>query len=224
MADMKLRVEPLNNPEHDSVLVAIISELCHVQGCHTVILYGSRAKGTHTASSDYDLLAIRSTGASRRDARSWNGAYLDIFIYNERDVEDIEPSFLRLRGGIVLREQFDFGRQLLARVEELFTAGPKALPPDELELRRTWSRKMLERIHQGGSEDVIANYRRVWLLFTLLEDYFVLRQAWYLGPKESFVWLKAHDPDTYKAFESALKPGAPMQVIESLVEKVLTFA
>lgn len=224
MADMEYRAEPLNHPEPDSVLVAIIEELCHIQGCHTVILYGSRAKGIHTANSDYDLLAIRPIGSSRRDTRIWNGAYLDIFIYNERDVEEIDPSFLRLRGGIVLREQVGLGHKLLARVEELFAVGPKALPPDELELRRTWSGKMLERIHQGGTEDVYANYRRVWLLFTLLEDYFVLRQAWYLGPKESFVWLQAHDKDTYKAFESALKPGAPMQVIESLVEKVLTVA
>lgn len=224
MADMEYKALPLNHPEPDSVLVAIIEELCHVQGCHTVILYGSRAKGIHTANSDYDVLAICSTGSCRRDTRIWNGAYLDIFIYNERDLENIDPSFLRLRGGIVLREQFDWGHKLLARVEELFAAGPKALPPDELELRRTWSGKMLERIYQGGTENVYANYRRVWLLFTLLEDYFVLRQAWYLGPKESFVWLQAHDKDTYKAFELALKPGAPMQVIESLVEKVLTVA
>lgn len=149
MDDTKFRAETLNNPEQDSILVAIIEDLCHVQGCHTIILYGSRAKGTHTDVSDYDLLAIRPTGSSRREARMWNGAYLDIFIYNEQDVEDIDPSFLRLRGGIVLLEQFDLGRQLLAKVEDLFTAGPLALPPDELELRRTWSRKMLERIHQG---------------------------------------------------------------------------
>lgn len=218
---MESPAEPLNDSEQDRVLAAIIKELCQVQGCHTVLLYGSRAKGTHTAVSDYDLLAIRPTGSSRCEARSWNGAYLDIFIYNEKDLKNIDNSFLRLRGGIVLREKFDLGRQLLARVEELFRAGPKALPPDELELRRTWSRKMLERLHEGGTEDVHANYRRAWLLFTLLEDYFVLRQVWYLGPHESFVWLKAHDPNTYKAFESALKPEAPLQTVESLVEKVL---
>lgn len=218
---MEFPAEQLNYLEQDRVLAAIIKELCQVEGCHTVILYGSRAKGTDTAASDYDLLAIRPNGPSRREARNWNGAYLDIFIYNEKDLKDIDLSFLRLRGGLVLREKFDLGRQLLARVEELFAAGPKTLPPEELELRRTWSRKMLERIHQGGIEDDYANYRRAWLLFTLLEDYFVLRQAWYLGPKESFVWLKTHDPDSYEAFELALKPGAQLQTVKFLVEKVL---
>lgn len=77
---MEFPAEPLNYLEQDRALAAIIKELCQVQGCHTVILYGSCAKGTRTAVSDYDLLAIRPTGSSRREARSWNGAYLDIFI------------------------------------------------------------------------------------------------------------------------------------------------
>jgi hypothetical protein len=33
---------------------------------------------------------------------------------------------------------------------------------------------------------------------------------------------KPMESETYKAFESALEPGAAMQAIESLVEKVLT--
>ncbi len=53
----------------------------------------------------------------------------------------------------------------------------------KIELRRSWSYKMLERVHQ---DDIEANYRRAWLLFPLLEDYFAIRQKWYLGSKASW--------------------------------------
>ncbi|BAZ21637.1 hypothetical protein NIES4073_25150 [Kalymmatonema gypsitolerans NIES-4073] len=49
---------------------------------------------------------------------------------------------------------------------------------------------MLKRISQ---RDIEADYRRVWLLYTLLEDYFALRQKWYLGSKESWNWLKTYE-------------------------------
>lgn len=58
------------------------------------------------------------------------------------------------------------GHHLLAQVEELYNSTPPALPPDEVELRRNWS-KMLERIATG---DIKAHYRRAWLLHTLLEN------------------------------------------------------
>lgn len=111
-----------------------------------------------------------------------------------------------------------FGQKLLKQVDDLFATGPAALSANEIQLQRTWSYKMLKRISQG---DIEADYRRVWLLYTLLEDYFALRQKWYLGSNESWNWLKSYDPDTYMAFEQALKPGAPFSAIESLVEKVI---
>ena len=77
---------------------------------------------------------------------------------------------------------------------------------------------MLGRIKKG---DVEGNYRRHWLLYQLLDDYFYLRRLWYLGPKESFTWLKTNDPPAYDAFVTALKPAAPDAGIASLVDLVL---
>lgn len=105
--------------ENDPILAAIVDELCNIQNCHTVIFYGSRAKGTHTANSDYDILAVREIGQTTRDARLWNGAYLDIFIYNEEDILEIDASFLRLLGGIVLR--YAFGVKLCLSHQEIGT-------------------------------------------------------------------------------------------------------
>jgi uncharacterized protein len=208
-----------NLVENDPVLAAIVDELCNTQNCHTVILYGSRAKNTHTANSDYDILAIRKLGESFRDARLWNGIYLDIFIYKEQDILDIDASFVRILDGIVLLEREGFGHRLLAQAEEIFKAGPMRLSSAEIELRYSWSHKMLERIYQ---DDIEANYRRAWLLFTLLEDYFAIRQKWYLGSKASWSWLLSFDPNAYSAFSAALQPGASVDSIASLVGTVFT--
>lgn len=89
----------------------------------------------------------------------------------------------------------------------------------EIELRRSWSHKMLERIYQ---DDIEANYRRAWLLFTLLEDYFAIRQKWYLGSKASWSWLLSFDPNAYSVFATALQPGASVDSIVSLVGTVFT--
>ncbi len=149
----------------------------------------------------------------------WKGAYLDIFIYNENDIIDIDASFLRLRGAMILKEHNDCGQNLLDKVEQLYASSPEPLSSEDVELMRLWYQKMLKRISQG---DIEANYRRVWLLFSLLEDYFAIRQKWYLGSKASWQWLESYDSQAYIAFANALQPGATLTEIEYLVGTVLT--
>ncbi len=91
------------------ILQQIIDELRATHGCHTFILYGSRARGDFTPSSDYDILGIRRTGVSTRDTRLIEGYYLDAFIYSEDQARKVDESFLRLRGGLVLEEKDDQG-------------------------------------------------------------------------------------------------------------------
>jgi len=65
--------------------------------------------------------------------------------------------------------------------------------------------------------DLEGDFRLVWLLTALLEDYFVLRGMWYQGPKKSFQWLRTSDAPTYRAFEKALEPGASFDAIDRAV-------
>ena len=73
---------------------------------------------------------------------------------------------------------------------------------------------MLDRLRAGDAE---GNYRRVWLLTALLEDYFVFRNRWYEGPKAAFNWLRRHRPDVCAKFASALEPDADLSAIRDLV-------
>jgi predicted nucleotidyltransferase len=185
--------------------------------CHTLILYGSWARGDATPTSDYDLLAIRQRGrAVVRDARMWEGAYLDIFVYPE---EKLRPDdLLQVRGGKVLFQRGHIGDALLARIDKVYARGPKPLSHDEIGARRLWAQKMFDRLQAGDPE---GNYRRVWLLTALLEDYFELQNRWYEGPKAAFKWLRTHRPHVCAKFENALMPGADLRVIGDLIAEVL---
>ncbi len=44
--------------KNDPVVNAIIDELTKIYHCHTIVLYGSRARGDFTETSDYDIAGI----------------------------------------------------------------------------------------------------------------------------------------------------------------------
>ncbi|MBW4632700.1 MAG: hypothetical protein KME30_12625 [Iphinoe sp. HA4291-MV1] len=82
----------------------------------------------------------------------------------------------------MLPEQEGFGQRLLKQVDNFLATCPAALSANEIQLWRTWFKKMLKRISQG---DIEADFRRVWLLYDLLEDYFALRTEVDFGSKKS---------------------------------------
>lgn len=75
-----------------------------------------------------------------------------------------------------------------------------------------------DRNRQG---DLEANFRRVWVLTALVEDYFVLRNRWYEGPNVSFRWLQENGPDVLDLFQSALRPVAKLAAIKHVAEAVV---
>jgi len=189
-----------------------------VHDCHTVILYGSHARGDATLQSDVDLVCIRDEGPSLRDARIVDGLYLDAFVYPESTFKALDPSLLRLLGGIVIHQRGEFGAALLAQIQDLYQRGPLPMPEDERRALMIWSRKMLDRIQ--ARDDIEGDYRRMFLLVRALEDYFGLRNIWYRGEKEAFAWLRQHDADAYAVFARAGAPGAGGDALAALVQTV----
>jgi predicted nucleotidyltransferase len=201
----------------DPRFALLVKEMHERHGCHTVVLYGSRARGDFREDSDYDVVGVRDHGKATRDARVWEGAFLDAFIYPAIDLIVLEPGLARLAGGLVLCDWDGMGSDLVERATELASEPVEALEAAERQVREVWFDKMLVR---ARADDVEAHYRRIWLLYQLLEDYFALRQLPYRGPKESFAWLLVNDVEAELAFREALTPGAPLSVIEALVKKV----
>ena len=135
-----------------------------------------------------------------------DGVFLDVFIYPESVLlQRPATEFLKLRQSVVLVQRGQEAEQFLQRLEALFIQGPLALPADEISARKTWAWKMVARMERGDAE---GNYRRAWLLTSLLEDYFALRGLWYEGPKKALQCLGERDPAVAIALKSALQPGA----------------
>ncbi len=187
-------------------------------GCHTVILYGSRARGDSDKSSDWDVLGVRPAGEASRAARDLHGAWLDAFVYPESHFATLDEGSLRFLGGKLLVDTRGYGAKLVERIRVFEAKGPKALEETAEESLRVWYGKMLERIARG---DLEASYRRTWLLFEALESYFRLRRHWYRGPKQSFAFLAKNDPEAHEAFARALAPSASFEDLSALVQCVL---
>jgi hypothetical protein len=202
----------------DPIIAALVERLQRDAACHTIILYGSQARGDATPESDYDVIAFRDQdGPVVRETGRWRGALMDLFIYPSARAETADMDLIHIRGGKVLVERGGLGRRLLDELDALHARGPEPLAPDELSARRAWCWKMLDRAGRG---DLEGDYRRVWLLTLLLETYFALRNTWYPGSKAAFAHLRTADPTAFALFEAALVPGAPIEAIAALVEAV----
>lgn len=95
---------------------------------------------------------------------------------------------------------------------------PPQLAEYELEVRRVWYEKMLMR---AKISDVDGMYRRVWIVHTLIEDYFAFRHLRYLGPKKSFEYLREYDGNVLKLYESVLNNMGDIEQLEQLIKVVL---
>lgn len=201
----------------DPFLEAAVNELIQKYKCHTVVLYGSRARGDETPKSDYDLMGVRKSGKKFRFAEKRDGKYLDVFIYLEKDLKKVDESHLYMKHAIVLFERNNYGTQFLKKLGQALKKKYKPLPADELQTKKVWAYKMLERIEVG---DIEAKYRRSWLHEALLYDYFYLRKERFWGSKQSFDWLKKNDSDTYTLFGQVLDNPQDLKVLRQLVDRV----
>ena len=199
-------------------IVASALAIADGNACHTVVLYGSRARGDADDGSDVDILCIRDAGPALRDSRVIDGVYFDAFVYPRDALTTPDASLLRILGGQVMRERDGEGTALLDRVRALFDKGPDPLPADERTARVVWARKMLDRTR--GKHSVEADYRRQSLVVQALEDYFALRGLWFRGPKVAFPWLLGHDAGAHHAFESVMGSPTDDDTLAALVDAV----
>lgn len=167
-----------------------------------------------------DIAAFAPVSTPIREAYGRDGVFIDAFVYPESMLDDPAEEHLRFRGSKILLQRAGTADTFLARFDQQHAAGPEPLADDEREARRVWIGKMLLRISRGDTE---GDYRRVWLLTSLLEDHFLLRGLWFQGPKKALIWLRENDPQTADAMERALKPGAEIAAIEAAAARVLDY-
>jgi hypothetical protein len=178
---------------NDPVLCSLVEELKTTHNCHTIILYGSRARGDFTASSDYDIAGITAVGEKKWIARfdEKNQVFHDIFIFPEEEVVIPNESHLQMSDGIIITDYNNTGKHLLEALKSLENE-PLSISEEEIQARKVWYQKMLSRADLG---DLEGKYRQIWSMFTILEDYFAFQKMRYHGPKKAFLYLSKHDPE-----------------------------
>ncbi|NDF13846.1 nucleotidyltransferase domain-containing protein [bacterium] len=204
--------------QKDPLIPEILAGLKGKFGCHTFILYGSRARGDAHERSDYDIAAFRDDVEPVREGRVIQGVYLDAWIYPASKAVNPDESLLQIRDGIVLEEREGLGTLALQKISAIHDAGPEPLAEWDREFRRVWIRKMIDRMAVG---DIEGNFRRHWLLFELLENYFRFQSRWYSGPKVALRWLQENEPVVFDAFDCALRPSASDEDVLRHCKKVL---
>jgi predicted nucleotidyltransferase len=196
-----------------------VGELTRSGGCHTVVLYGSRARGDADADSDVDLFAV---GSDAPDGpRPFDSALFDfdIWIASESDVAADLDEYLKIEGGLVLRQKEGYGDRLLKAVDARVTRGPGRPSARECAQKKAWLSRMAVRAER---EDEEGRYRLAWLVAELPRVLFELEGKFWLGPKRSLVLLRERYPEfhaEYAALLAAPTPALALPCVRRIIEE-----
>ena len=201
----------------DDLLPKVVVDLQEKYNPHIIILYGSRARGDHTHSSDIDVVCFVEGAKPAKDARDFEGLYLDAWVYGSDVMSASNDELLRVADGYCLYDAEGCGKAFLKELQQRIEQGPKQLSASEIQHTKQWVYKMLER---AKSSDVESLYRRYWLAIDLLQIYFDLRGQWYFGPKKGLAWLREHDAIGYQLFSQVYNHNIRFEYLGELSEYV----
>lgn len=126
-----------------------LSEIVHVLKskfkCHSVILYGSRARGQTTPTSDYDVIGVCKSGRKTRIAKKVKGKFWDVFVYAEKDLKVLSDQHLSWKHARILYSNGTYANVLLRRIDKLLKKPFKRHPVYEVNATKAWAQKEIER-------------------------------------------------------------------------------
>lgn len=203
--------------KNDSTLNKIIQLLTQKYRCHTVVLYGSRARGQTTPTSDYDVVGVCKRGSKTRIAKKEDGKFWDVFVYSEKDLRKLNDQHLSWKHARILYSAGPYGKNLLSRIEKLLKKPFKPHPKYEVEVTKAWAQKELERCRMN---DIQGLYRRSEFQNAMIDHYFFVRQKRFWGPKEGFAWLKENDPRAFRLIQRSLRNPMNISFLKAAAEAV----
>lgn len=202
----------------DNLILRVVADLQAKYKPQTIVLYGSRARGDNTPTSDIDVACFTEATELIKDARDFEGLYLDAWVYSSAAMTAENDELLRLADGYCLYDSEGKGADFLQQLQQRIARGPNRLSAAEIEHTKQWVQKMFER---AKGSDVESLYRRYWLAIDLLQIYFDLRGQWYFGPKKSLNWLQKNDSVAYRLFSQVYSHEINISDLGELVKYVI---
>jgi predicted nucleotidyltransferase len=221
------------NDEEDN----LIDFLEEQYGCHTVILYGSRAQGTERPDSDWDIIGLTDRAQQIFVHQPVDGVGdVNAYIYpREKGIfnptapstlfSPLDP-FIRLQHGKVLVEEDGLGTAIVERATKLARSGPQRITPERrAHIRHYFFSERLDTYFSTTSARVISqaerDYARHDLLQQALFHYYRLRGMWVPDEKQRIRYLEMHDPVMAELLADAERPEADAAELRALSAYVM---
>lgn len=194
--------------------------------CHTVLLYGSRARGTARPDSDWNIIAVR-----EKPPTVWCDDVLEevgmlhIQIYPNPAVQyHFNSPFFRttdLAHGKVLCEHDGLGARIIQHAQTMLREG---YPPEAEgfmgNMRAYYRHDVLDALEDATQNPIYQNYRLQQGLHRSLRYYLRARGKHMMSPIEGFRYIQSNDPEAYALFERAYKPDATLEDVKALFAKI----
>lgn len=209
-------------------------------GCHTLILFGSRAQGTERPDSDWDLVGINDAEIEAYFHDDIEGVgevncYLyptDMTVWNNVFPPKLfmPPDMFctRLQHGKVLMQRDTIGDNIVVQAKEMIARGPGF--PSDAKVNSHYHYFFHTRLEvyldenvplREGVPDALRDYMRHEALMRAYHQYFWLRGMWPLDPKYGAEYLLNEDFQTHEAFARANAADATRDDFNQLFQLVM---
>lgn len=178
----------------------IVTYLCAKYRPKAILLHGSRARGDAFDQSDYDLDLITENPEQLRPE------------YYEKcalDIGGIPITETILKAGqtpiwpcLVLFDDSDgLGERLANQTQEAFLKGPPPLTREEMENRRTFSKRLITRIQGRGHDPMVRSYYMGDFYQRVLRYWCEINQRWTMSIHRLLPIICTDDPAFYQMLQ-----------------------
>lgn len=211
---------PLANAQavlKDPLIPELVQHIRTKYGAHTLILYGSRARGTKSPKKEYEIMALQRGGEIKRDQVFLKNASLAIAIFPDNYGDIASCNFpLLWQDAIVLEQPHREGEHFVKALKKAYDDDQKALT----QTKKHFIRTLTVNLGRGQKNEIRDHfYRRKFLTFALARYGYIVNID-YMDPGQILAWLQKNDPLTYTAFNKALKPQASNEDLYDLLVRI----